>query len=77
MFTGDEIADTFTNLGLTHVIWIPDTTLGQWDAALLDAENLKLVQVCREGEAWAIAAGLYLGRKAHCLHPVHRFVRVR
>ena len=61
MFTGDEIVDVFTGMGLTHVVWIPDTTLGQWDAALTDAENLKLVQVCREGEAWAIAAGLHLG----------------
>ncbi len=61
VFTGDEIVETFTGLGLTHVVWIPDTTLGQWDAALLDAESLKLVQVCREGEAWAIAAGLHLG----------------
>ena len=61
MFTGDEIVETFTGLGLPHVVWIPDTTMGQWDAALQGAENLKLVKVCREGEAWAIAAGLYLG----------------
>ena len=61
MFTGEEIIETLSALGLTHVVWIPDTTLGKWDAALKDAENLKLVQVCREGEAWAIAAGLHLG----------------
>ena len=61
VFTGDEIVKVFTGMGLTHVVWIPDTTMGQWDTALLDAENLKLVQVCREGEAWAIAAGLHLG----------------
>ncbi len=61
MFSGDEILEIFSGLGLTHVVWIPDTTLGQWDEALRGAENLKLVQVCREGEAWALAAGLHLG----------------
>ena len=37
VFTADEIVETLTGLGLTHVVWIPDTTLGQWDAALLNA----------------------------------------
>ena len=61
MYTGEEIVEVFTGLGLTHVVWIPDTTLGQWDEALRTAEGLQLIQVCREGEAWATAAGLYLG----------------
>ena len=34
MFSGDEILEIFSGLGLTHVVWIPDTTLGQWDEAL-------------------------------------------
>ena len=61
MFTPEEIVAAFTELGITHVVWIPDTTTGQWDDALQDAPNIKLIQVCREGEAWALAAGLYLG----------------
>jgi len=61
MFTPEEIVAAFTDLGITHVVWIPDTTTGQWDDALQVAPNIKLIQVCREGEAWAIAAGLYLG----------------
>ena len=61
MFTPEEIVAAFTELGITHVVWIPDTTTGQWDDALQVAPNIKLIQVCREGEAWAIAAGLYLG----------------
>ena len=61
MSTPAEITATFTDLGITHVVWLPDTTLGQWDEALRNAEGLQLVQVCREGEAWALAAGLYLG----------------
>ena len=61
MFTPEEIVAAFTELGITHVVWIPDTTTGQWDDALQVAPNIKLIQVCREGEAWAIAAGRYLG----------------
>ena len=61
MFTPEEIVAAFTELGITHVVWIPDTTTGQWDNALQAAPDLKLIQVCREGEAWALAAGLYLG----------------
>ena len=61
MFTPEEIVAAFTELGITHVVWIPDTTTGQWDNALQAAPQIQLIQVCREGEAWALAAGLYLG----------------
>ena len=61
MFTPEEIVAAFTELGITHVVWIPDTTTGQWDNALQAATGIQLIQVCREGEAWALAAGLYLG----------------
>ena len=62
MFAPEEFVSTLTELGITHVVWIPDTTLGQWDTALRVAPEIELVQVCREGEAWALAAGLYLGK---------------
>ena len=61
MFTPEEIVAAFSELGITHVVWIPDTTTGQWDNALQAATGIQLIQVCREGEAWALAAGLYLG----------------
>ena len=61
MYTPEEIVAAFTELGITHVVWIPDTTTGQWDNALQAAPEIQLIQVCREGEAWAMAAGLYLG----------------
>ncbi|HEY5658163.1 MAG TPA: hypothetical protein VIY27_10280 [Myxococcota bacterium] len=61
MFTGREIAATLTELGVTHVIWLPDSELGFWEAELEAAEALTLLRVCREGEAWPLAAGLYLG----------------
>jgi len=64
MFTGPEIAATLANLGITHVIWVPDSTTGPWEAALESSPNLHLVRICREGEAWPLAAGLHLGGKS-------------
>ena len=34
MFTGPQIADAFASLGVTHVVWLPDSTLGTWEASL-------------------------------------------
>lgn len=63
MFTGAQIVEVFAKLGITHVVWLPDSTLGTWESALSAAASLRLVRVCREGEAWTIAAGLHLGGK--------------
>src|SRR5260370_18663613 len=61
MFSGPQIVAELQGLGITHVVWLPDSTLGQWEEALSQASSLELVRVCREGEAWAIAMGLLLG----------------
>jgi sulfopyruvate decarboxylase subunit alpha len=61
MFTGAQIVAEFENLGITHVVWLPDSTLGQWEESLSSAARLSLIRVCREGEAWAVAAGLHMG----------------
>ena len=47
--------------GFTHVVWIPDSTLGPWEAALASSPNLQLIRPCREGEVLGLAAGLILG----------------
>ena len=47
--------------GFTHVVWIPDSAVGPWEAALASSPDLKLIRPCREGEAIGIAAGLLLG----------------
>jgi sulfopyruvate decarboxylase TPP-binding subunit len=60
MFTGKQIADTLSEMGVSHVVSVPDTTIGPW-LGEIDATNVNVIQVCREGEAWGIAAGLYLG----------------
>jgi len=61
LFTGHEIAATLTELGVTHAIWLPDLEIGGWESGLDTEAGLTLLRVCREGEAWPLAAGLYLG----------------
>ncbi|HVW39259.1 MAG TPA: thiamine pyrophosphate-binding protein [Pirellulales bacterium] len=61
MLTGSQIAETLVELGVSHVVWLPDSMLGGWETALSESPDLKLLRVCREGEAWTLAAGLYLG----------------
>ena len=60
MFSGERIATLLHQCGFTHVVTVPDSTLGQWEPAI-EAAGIALLRVCREGEAWAVAAGLYLG----------------
>lgn len=60
MLSGEKVASELLDLGVTHVVWLPDSALGCWEADLEDSQ-LELVRVCREGEAWMIAAGLHLG----------------
>ena len=61
MYTGPEIEAVFADLGITHVVWVPDTSIGPWEKSLASSTRLRLVRVCREGEAWPLAAGLHLG----------------
>jgi sulfopyruvate decarboxylase subunit alpha len=61
MFSGEQIAELLATLGITHVVMVPDSTIGQWQEAIEQRWQTRLVRVCREGEAWQCAAGLYLG----------------
>lgn len=63
MLDGASVASALKRCGITHVVWIPDSELGTWEQALSTTEGLSLIRVCREGEAFATAAGLYLGGK--------------
>ena len=60
MFTADEIVDVFHEMQISHVVWIPDSEIGKWETQL-DASSINVVRVCREGEAWPLAAGLAIG----------------
>jgi sulfopyruvate decarboxylase subunit alpha len=61
------IADLFRELGLTHVVTVPDNTSAPILAALERAPRaelpspIRVIYATREGEAVALAAGLWLG----------------
>ena len=61
MFSGEQVAELLEQLGVTHVVTVPDSTIGQWQSAIETRGRTRLVRVCREGEAWQVAAGLFLG----------------
>jgi sulfopyruvate decarboxylase TPP-binding subunit len=61
MYEGPAVVAALRSCGVTHVVWIPDSHLGAWESALAPADSPRLVRATREGEAIAIAAGLFLG----------------
>lgn len=61
MLDGPSVVAALRQCGISHVVWIPDSEIGTWEAALREAPDLTLVRVCREGEAMAVAAGLIIG----------------
>ena len=69
-FTGDEsklrarsarIVATLADLGITHAVGVPDNATRLIFELLTADPRMMVVPVCREGEAWAIASGLWVG----------------
>jgi len=61
MLDGPSVVAALKECGITHVVWIPDSETGAWEQAIVSEPCLKLLRVCREGEAIVLAAGLLLG----------------
>ena len=55
------VLEALEGAGVTHVLGIPDNTSGSLFDALQDHASVRLVPVTREGEAFAVASGLWLG----------------
>lgn len=51
---------------ITHVVGLPDNGTADLYDNLFEHKGIEVVKVCREGEAFAIAAGLFVGGK----HPL-------
>lgn len=60
MITAEEAIEALLALEISHVVWVPDSVIGRWESAI-DQSVLQLIRVCREGEAWPLAAGLHAG----------------
>ena len=56
-----ELIRALVAAGITHVVGIPDNTSGPLFGAVLRHPTLRLVTTTREGEAIAIASGLWMG----------------
>ncbi len=55
--------DLLKRNGVTHLIWLPDSESAVLYQLVKSDPELALVQVCREGEAFAVAAGLFVAGK--------------
>ena len=57
------IIEEFKKQGVTHVVGIPDNGSRGLYETLWEDPEIEVVLVSREGEAYALASGLYLGGK--------------
>jgi sulfopyruvate decarboxylase TPP-binding subunit len=59
----ERIVQALVDLGVTHAVGVPDNSTRVIYELLAAAPSVQVVPVCREGEAWAIASGLWVGGK--------------
>ena len=60
MITGAAVAQVLRDMAVSHVVTVPDGTIGRWEADI-ERAGIRIVRVCREGESWTVAGGLYMG----------------
>lgn len=63
MASAQKIVDTLKEHNITHAIGVPDNGSARIYELLREEQNIEVITVTREGEAFAIAAGLYIGGK--------------
>jgi sulfopyruvate decarboxylase TPP-binding subunit len=61
------LVDALESAGVTHVVGLPDSTLGPVFDRIEERPSIRLVRVAREGEAFAVASGLWLGGRRACV----------
>lgn len=61
MLTTRRLLDTFKELDITHVVGLPDNSTAALFHELAEDPDIYLITVTREGEAFATAAGLWIG----------------
>ncbi len=63
MPSSQKIIDELKKWNVTHVIGLPDNGSAKLYEKLRDEPEIDIITVTREGEAFAIASGLYVGGK--------------
>ncbi len=66
MLTTRRLLETFKQLNITHVVGLPDNSTAALFHELAEDPDIYLITVTREGEAFATAAGLWIGGQ----HPI-------
>lgn len=61
MLTARRVLEIFKQIGITHVVGLPDNATAALFHALAEDPDIYLISVTREGEAFATAAGLWIG----------------
>ncbi|TAH48467.1 MAG: hypothetical protein EYC68_21115 [Chloroflexota bacterium] len=61
MLTTRRVLETFKQLNISHVVGLPDNSTAALFHELADDPDIYLITVTREGEAFATAAGLWIG----------------
>ena len=68
MDRGKAICEELKKAGIHYLLWVPDSETHFMHDAIQGDPDLRLIKVCREGEAFAICGGLHLdGAKAALL----------
>ena len=63
MVSAQKIVQALKEHNITHAIGVPDNGSARIYELLRKEQNIEVITVTREGEAFAIAAGLYIGGK--------------
>ena len=61
--SAQKIVDALKRQNITHVVGVPDNGSARIYELLREDQEIEVITVTREGEAFAIAAGLYVGGK--------------
>ncbi len=59
--SGARLVDRLVRLGATHAVGIPDNDTAAIFELVRDHPTIRLLRVAREGEAFAVATGLWIG----------------
>ena len=60
---GQLICDELKKNGVDYVVWVPDSETHFMHDSMLNDPSFRIIQVCAEGEAVGICAGMHMGGK--------------